>query len=146
MSIMSSIAMYYYYVSPSHNTQDFLRTNILDRKRGEKYCFDFHFIITYHNEKYNIFFKFWMILSHRGEVFYHDRLNDWERLLIVRYVAKFFLGAWGAGCNRQVGAGCTNVTICPHYLPIVLQIAPIDYGNYVTTCPYKYYMYLYRYI
>ena len=45
-----------------------------------------------------------------------------------------------------VGASCTNVTICPHYLPIELQIAPIDYGNYVTTCPYRYYMHIYRYI
>ena len=33
------------------------------------------------------------------------------------------------------GVSCNNVTIYPHDLPIALQIAPIDYGNYVTTCP-----------
>ena len=44
--------MYYYYVFPSHNTKDFLRTTILDTKRSEKYFFEYQFIITYHNEKY----------------------------------------------------------------------------------------------
>ena len=44
--------MYYYYVFLSYNIQDFLETTILDRKRGEKYFFEYQFIITYHNEKY----------------------------------------------------------------------------------------------
>ena len=48
---MSSIAMYYYYVFPSHNTQDFLKTIIFDEKPGGKYLFEYQYIINYHNEK-----------------------------------------------------------------------------------------------
>ena len=45
-----------------------------------------------------------------------------------------------------MGPGGSSVTICRHYLPIVLQIAPIAYGNYATTCPYNYYMYICMYL
>ena len=48
---MSSKAMYYYHVFPSHNTQDFLRTTLLGEKRGEKYFFVYQYIINYDNEK-----------------------------------------------------------------------------------------------
>ena len=67
--------------------------------------------------------------------------TNWlKRIAHSEICCQMFFGAWGARCNRWVRASCTNATICPHYLPIVLQIAPIDY---VTTCPCKYYMYIY---
>ena len=44
------------------------------------------------------------------------------------------LGGGGLNITDEWGARCTNVTICLHYLLIVLQIGPIDYGDYITTC------------
>ena len=52
----------------------------------------------------------------------------------------------GLDITDEWGQVVPMLQFVPHQLPITLQIAPIDYGNYVTTCPYKYYMYIYRYI
>ena len=55
----------------------------------------------------------------------------------MRYAAKCF---WVLDVTDEWGqVVCYNL---PHYLPIVLQIAPIDYVNHVTTCPYKHYIYI----
>ena len=43
--------MYYYYVFPSHNTQDFLENDYIGQKTRWKVFFEYQYIMTYHSEK-----------------------------------------------------------------------------------------------
>ena len=72
---MSFIALYYYYVFPSHNTQDFWRTYWTENEVKSIFLnTNTLSLITMKNKANN--FNCGMIIGYHGEVFYDDCQND----------------------------------------------------------------------